>query len=97
MGSNRPWMQAAWPGRSGASLRISTQQGPSAKEHRGDWALFRLLQEANVQRQSSTEYHVLWPFDNGITVQYNLRTRSGTNPFNSLRNYFSFSCSESLN
>jgi type VI secretion system protein ImpL len=96
MGSYRPWTQVVWPGRSGAGLRISTQQGPDAKEFNGDWAWFRLLQEATVQRQSSTEYLLLWPFDNGVTVQYNLRTRSGSNPFNNLNSFFSFSCPESL-
>lgn len=96
MGSYRPWTQVVWPGRSGAGLRISTQQGPDVKEFNGDWAWFRLLQEATVQRQSSTEYLLLWPFDNGVTVQYNLRTRSGSNPFNDLNSFFNFSCPESL-
>ncbi len=97
MGSYRPWIQVSWPGRSGASLRISTQRGPDAKEFSGDWAWFRLLQEANVRRQSSTEYVLTWPFDNGVTAQYNLRTRSGSNPFNDLKGFFNFTCPESLN
>ena len=97
MGSFRPWTQIVWPGRPGASLRISTQRGPAAIEFPGDWGWFRLLQEATVQGRSSTEYHVLWPFANGVTVQYNLRTRSSTNPFNNLRSFFDFACPESLN
>ncbi|HET6568056.1 MAG TPA: type VI secretion system membrane subunit TssM [Rhodothermales bacterium] len=97
MGSNRPWTQIVWPGRPGASLRLITQSGSPKVDFSGDWAWFRMLQAATVHRRSSTEYELNWPFPNGVTARYNLRTRSSVNPFNDVSAFFAFRLPASLN
>ncbi len=96
MGSYRPWTPFVWPARPGAALRLSTQEGPASVEFEGDWALFRMLQAANTQRDAATEYHLEWPFPNGVTVQYSLRTRSTSNPFANARAFFNFDLPQTL-
>ena len=95
MGSYRPWTPFSWPGRSGALLSVSTQQGDlPAKQYSGDWALFRLLQDAQVRRASSTQYELRWPFrqpgDFVLVARYTLRTRSAAAPFDNPTRFFTF-------
>src|SRR5690606_20486381 len=95
MGSYRPWTPFSWPGRSGALLSVSTQQGDlPAKQYSGDWALFRLLQDAQVRRISSTQYELRWPFrqlgDYVLVARYTLRTRSAAAPFDNPTRFFTF-------
>ena len=102
MGSYRPWVPFSWPGRPGALLSISTQQGDlPAKEFTGDWALFRLLQEAQVRRVSSTEYVLRWPFRQpgsyALTAQYTLRAKSSSAPFDNPSRFFTFEPPQTLN
>jgi len=97
MGSNRPWVDYAWPGRAGASLNVSTRTGGlPPKQATGDWAFFRLLQEATVRGQGAAQYEVRWSMDQGVTVRYNLRARSRTNPFSDPRGFFSLQVPETL-
>ena len=102
MGSYRPWTPFSWPGRPGALLTISTQQGDlPAKQFSGDWAWFRLLQQAQVQRTSSTQYELRWPFrDPGnyvLTAHYTLRARSASAPYENPARFFTFNPPASLN
>ncbi|NBB85619.1 MAG: type VI secretion system membrane subunit TssM [Bacteroidetes bacterium] len=97
MGSNRPWVDYAWPGRAGARLSVSTRTGGlSPKQATGDWAFFRLLQEATVRGQGAAQYEVRWPMAQGVTVRYNLRARSSTNPFGDPRGFFTLQVPETL-
>jgi type VI protein secretion system component VasK len=102
MGSYRPWVPFSWPGRPGALLSISTQQGDlPAKEFTGDWALFRLLQQAQVRRASSTQYELRWPFRQpgsyALTAQYTLRAKSTSAPFGNPSGFFTFEPPQTLN
>lgn len=102
MGSYRPWTSFAWPGRPGALLAVTTQQGElPPRQFSGDWAWFRLLQGATVRRASSTEYEVRWPFRQqadawSLTVRYALRPRSSAAPFSDPRAFFAFAPPASL-
>ncbi len=102
MGSYRPWTPFSWPGRPGALLSISTQQGDlPAKQFTGDWALFRLLQEAQVRRESSTQYDLSWPFRQPgsytLTARYTLRAKSASAPFGNPGRFFTFEPPPTLN
>jgi type VI secretion system protein ImpL len=96
MGGYRPWADFAWPGRSGARIRVETRTGPVTRDFSGDWAFFRMLQDAQVQRVSQTEYDLRWPLEDGLTVRYQLRTRSSNNPFGDLRGFFRLECPATL-
>jgi type VI secretion system protein ImpL len=95
MGSYRPWVPFSWPGRPGALLSISTQQGDlPAKQYNGDWALFRLLDDATVRRVAQTQYELRWPFRQpgsyALTAQYTLRAKSASAPFGNPAQFFTF-------
>jgi len=102
MGSFRPWVPFSWPGRPGALLSISTQQGDlPAKQYNGDWALFRLLGDAQVRRISQTQYELQWPFRQpgqyALTAQYMLRAKSASTPFGNPARFFTFDPPSTLN
>ncbi len=102
LGSYRPWVPFSWPGNSGAMVSISTQTGDlPPKRFDGDWALFRMLQQARVTRRSAANYEIRWTFEElgqwNITALYNLRTRSAANPFSDPRSFFAFRPPSSLN
>jgi type VI protein secretion system component VasK len=102
MGSYRPWVPFSWPGRPGALLSISTQQGDlPAKQYNGDWALFRLLEDAAVQRAGQTQYELRWPFrqpgNYALTAQYTLRAKSASAPFGNPTQFFTFDPPATLN
>ncbi len=75
-----------WPGATGmANARQvfdpSPTSGPASIEARGPWALFRLLQQANVTRAGAGEvYHVAFQLGDR-RVTYELRAASAQNPF----------------
>jgi type VI secretion system protein ImpL len=90
------WTDFTWPGAKGtpgARMNISIRNmGTSdSKSYEGEWAMFRLLQEATVSRGSSSQYNFNWFFQkNGsydVTVSYQLNSGSSQNPF--ARDYFS--------
>ncbi|HMB91549.1 MAG TPA: type VI secretion system membrane subunit TssM [Rhodothermales bacterium] len=97
------WTQYDWPGQGDAVLRVSTREGEMPpKSFQGEWALFRLLDQARIQRRgSATEYELRWTFEQPgaytITPRYNLRTRSSSNPFGETRGFFNFRPPASLN
>lgn len=102
LGSYRPWVPFSWPGNSGAMVSVSTQTGDlPPKRFDGDWALFRMLQNARVTRRSAAAYELRWTFEElgqwNITALYNLRTRSAANPFSDPRSFFAFRPPASLN
>jgi type VI secretion system protein ImpL len=101
MGSYRPWVTFAWPGTPGATVGVSTRQGDlSPRQYDGDWAVFRLLQDAEVRRAGPTQLTARWVFRQpgqyALTVRYDLRSRSATGPFADPGGFFRFTCPPSL-
>lgn len=102
MGSYRPWVSYTWPGSPGAMVGLSTRHGElPPRRFDGDWAIFRLLQNAEVRRSSPTEYAARWVFRQegqyALTVRYDLRARSAVGPFADPGGFFRFACPASLN
>jgi type VI protein secretion system component VasK len=81
----------AWPSKSGTSqarLTVSLEgsgEHPSTAPAEGEWALFRLLGQARISRESQTTYQVVWslPGADGRRreVKYRLQARTIRNPF----------------
>jgi len=74
----QPTTTLRWPGERGARLLLKTRNGelgPKRKE--GAWAWFRLLDDADVEPRSPTEYRIRWDFQSQgqyrIVTRYNLR------------------------
>ena len=88
------WKDYNWPGGKGtpgARLNISIRNsGTDTKNYNGDWALFKLLNDASVSRgESSSQYNLNWFFTKSnydITVSYLLNAGSSKNPFS--KNFF---------
>ncbi len=98
MGNYRPWTPFNWPGGPDAVLRVTTMQGElPARRTSGAWAWFRLLEEADVQRETPTTYVLRWPMEKGITAKFTLRTQDSDAPFNDLERFFQFDCPDRLN
>ncbi|MFQ5572130.1 MAG: type VI secretion system membrane subunit TssM, partial [Rhodothermales bacterium] len=102
MGSFRPWVPVTWPDRPGVVMTVATQVSElPSRNYDGDWALFRMLRDARITPRTSAEYRMEWAFEQPgqytITAQYNVRTRSGSNPFNDPRGFFNFRPPSSLN
>ena len=101
MGSYRPWVPIAWPGEPGAAVGLSTREGelPPVR-YEGDWAVFRLLGDADVRRTGSGEYAVRWSFRQpgayALTARYGLRSRSASGPFADAGSFFRFSAPPTL-
>jgi type VI secretion system protein ImpL len=97
----RPVAWPGEPGREGASVGIMVDVGspPEKVTADGPWALFRLLEEARVERASSTEYTISWVLGSPteryrVRVPYDLTASSGTNPFDP--GFFRFSLPEQI-
>jgi type VI secretion system protein ImpL len=85
------WKDYSWPGRTGApgvrmNVSIRGYGNSDTKSFDGEWALFRLLEDASVSRgESSTQFIFNWSFRKDtyydITVTYDLNTTSSKNPF----------------
>ncbi|HEY6906474.1 MAG TPA: type VI secretion system membrane subunit TssM [Ignavibacteriaceae bacterium] len=85
------WSDFTWPGTKGtpgAKMNISLRNlGTSeTKSYDGEWALFRLLNQATISRgESSSQYNFNWFFQKtgsyNVTVSYQLNTGSSKNPF----------------
>jgi type VI protein secretion system component VasK len=72
MGALRPSLSVQWPGRSGASLVVTTRSDELSMEVEGDWAVMRMLDRATVRPvpNASREYDVSWPLQgNGYVVR----------------------------
>ena len=101
MGSYRPWVPVSWPGEPGAAIGLSTREGElPPKRYEGDWAVFRLLDDALVRRTGSGEYAVRWTFRQpgayALTARYGLRSRSASGPFSDPGSFFRFSAPPTL-
>jgi len=85
------WSDYVWPGSKGtpgAKMYISIRNYGSsdAKSYDGDWALFKLLNDASVTRgESSSQYICSWHFQRentyDVVVSYKLNAGSSRNPF----------------
>lgn len=83
------WEAVSWPGQHGspgASLELQTRRETLRPvRHDGRWGLFRMLDEASITRETSTNYIVQWHVPAGIdgrmTLNYRLRASSVHNPF----------------
>lgn len=101
MGSFRPWVPVAWPGAPGAEIGLSTRQGalPPVRAE-GDWAIFRLLQQADVRRSGSNQLTARWTFRQpgqfALTARYDLRVRTSPAPFAEPERFFRFTCPQSI-
>jgi type VI secretion system protein ImpL len=100
------WSDFVWPGvrgTPGARMNISIRNiGTSdSKSYEGEWALFRLLNQATISRgESSSQYTFNWFFQKSgsydVTVSYQLSSGSSKNPF--ARDFFnSFHLPDRLN
>ncbi|MEO0558137.1 MAG: type VI secretion system membrane subunit TssM [Bacteroidota bacterium] len=99
LGSTR-WSDLRWPGPPGAYVTIQRQGGPLTREYEGDWAVFRLMQNATIRSRGGTLYDVRWSFREGphtVTAQYEMRTTSEDSPLANPRAFFQFSLPRSAN
>jgi len=97
MGSYRPWTSFAWPNVPGAVVRVRTQNGErSPIRVDGDWAWWRLLQQASVQRHAASTYRVRWPLEDGLILRYLLRLPEEGGSWTDPTDRFRFSCSSAL-
>jgi type VI secretion system protein ImpL len=93
MGNYRPWTRFGWPGGAGALLRVATRDGElTPRRAAGAWAWFRLLQQADVQRTTPTQYVLRWPMDEGVTPRFLLRTDDADLPLHDLPRLFRYDC-----
>ena len=93
LGSTR-WSDVRWPGAPSAYVTIQRRDGPLTREYEGDWAIFRLLQNATIRARGGTLYDVRWSFREGphtVTAQYEMRTTSETSPLADPPSFFQFS------
>lgn len=87
-----------WPGESqGGAARVSATvdgPGPGSLEFEGPWALFRLLERADIKPNSDSQFTVTWtlerPGSYSIGVPYEFRAASTTNPL--APGFFDFTC-----
>lgn len=101
MSSYRPWTAFSWPGRPGADISLSTQQGIiDVARYDGDWAFLRLLRDARIQRVTSSSAQVRWVHDYGssgrIVLQYNLKPKQGFSLFDDPTGFFRYQVPETL-
>lgn len=99
LGSTR-FADFRWPGPPGAYVTVQRQGGPLSMEFEGDWALFRLMQAANVRPRGGTVFDVQWTFRDGgnsVTANYEMRTTSEDSPLANPRAFFQFSLPRSAN
>ena len=101
MGGYRPWVDFEWPGDRMAQLIVRTREGQMApKEFEGTWAWFRLLEDAQVEPRTSTEYRVRWRFEQpryAVIARYDLRTSISSTLFTNPSGFFRFDVPETLN
>jgi type VI secretion system protein ImpL len=81
MGKSAPF---AWPGTDGSrlvSFGFDTKDGKKLhKEVEGQWAWFRVLDMARIQKIDQTKYLLTFDID-GIQARYELSASSVDNPF----------------
>ncbi|QQS36594.1 MAG: type VI secretion system membrane subunit TssM [Ignavibacteriales bacterium] len=86
------WTDYNWPGGRGApvarmNISIRDYGTSETKGFDGEWALFKLLQDASSMQGQSAQYNVNWSFKKenvyDVTVTYQLTAGSSKNPFTS--------------
>jgi len=81
MGKSAPF---AWPGTDGSrlvSFGFDTKDGKKLhKEIEGQWAWFRVLDMARIQKIDQTKYLLTFDID-GVQARYELSASSVDNPF----------------
>jgi type VI secretion system protein ImpL len=85
--------QMSWPGQAGGSASLVFDTGKAARptrEFKGEWALFRLFDTAQVQAESATRYHVVFRVD-GYEAEVVIDAASVWNPFDR-REFEQFRC-----
>ena len=99
----RPQTAFTWPGSSpGAMLAVRTRDGEmEPKRFEGWWAWFRLLEQAQIERRTSTEYQLRWRFDKpgqySLIARYTLYDEKATGLYTSPSSFFRFSVPETIN
>lgn len=103
MGNYRPWIDFSWPGPDrGAMLTVRTREGEmTPKQFEGSWAWFRMLETAQVEPRTSTEYRMRWRFEQSgryaIIARYDLQTNAPSALFTNPSGFFRFDVPETLN
>jgi type VI secretion system protein ImpL len=83
----------SWPGQAGGSASLVFDTGKAVRptrEFKGEWALFRLLDTAQIEAESATRYHVAFHVD-GYEAEVVLDAASVWNPFDR-REFEQFRC-----
>lgn len=85
------WSDYTWPGNRGTpgvrmNISIRDYGTSETKSFDGEWALFRLLNDANISRgESASQYVLNWSFKKegsyDVIVSYQLNAGSSRNPF----------------
>jgi len=95
------WFEVVWPGRPGVSLSVDGRDGVVfEKRYDGEWALFRLLQDARVRASTKTLSQATWTHESQsgyrVSVQYDLRMYRGTELFGNPAGFFRLSVPPTL-
>lgn len=76
-------LSITWPRDPDVTLRVSlTDTELPPRQYRGDWAVFKFLQDAEIVRKSSTEYDLKWDMTRNVKAVYHATVQSSRNPFN---------------
>ena len=83
------WEEITWPGEHGspgAFLEVQTYRRViRPNTFAGSWGWFRLLNEANIEAETATNFRLQWKIpvggDREVAVNYRLRAHTSNNPF----------------
>ena len=83
--------QFKWPGTAAGLVRFGFESSDGkqvSRSEEGAWALFRLLEKANIQKLEQEKYQITFAID-GLTARYELSANSVYNPFafDALKNF----------
>ncbi len=83
--------QFKWPGTAAGLVRFGFEGSEGkqvSRSEEGAWALFRLLEKANIQKLAQEKYQITFAID-GLTARYELNANSVYNPFafDALKNF----------
>ncbi|NOT11217.1 MAG: type VI secretion system membrane subunit TssM [Methylococcaceae bacterium] len=76
-------MQFKWPGAAPGLVRFGFDGSDGrqvSRSEEGAWALFRLLEKANIQKSAQEKYQITFAID-GLSARYELTANSVYNPF----------------
>jgi type VI secretion system protein ImpL len=75
--------QFKWPGTAAGLVRFGFESSDGkqvSRSEEGAWALFRLLEKANIQKLAQEKYQITFAID-GLSARYELSANSVYNPF----------------